>query len=126
MQARTLRPLVALLCVSLLAPGCAAWREVRRTTPTQYLTEHHPKRVRLTLQDSSLVLRNPRASADSIAGIPERDEVVGMPLSIPESQVRALAIRGPSTWPMWVAGGTAAALVVMLIAQGPKGIKTNP
>jgi hypothetical protein len=109
-----------------LTQGCAAWREVDRTTPTQYLAEHHPKRIRLTLPDSSLVLRSPVAAADSIRGIEEKGDTLGGQLTLPESQVRALAVRGPSPWPMWVAGGACVAFLVAVLTYPRGGFRTNP
>jgi hypothetical protein len=111
---RATQPVALLVAVSLLTQGCAAWREVHRTTPTRYLAEHHPKRIRVTLPDSSLVLRSPAAAADSIRGIEEKGDTLGGQLTLPESQIRALAIRGPSPWPMRVAAGASAALVIAI------------
>jgi hypothetical protein len=55
-----------LLC--LLAAGCASWH-TQPLTPQQVVSEMHPKRIRLTLTDSSvLVLKHPQISGDSIAG----------------------------------------------------------
>jgi len=101
----------------LLAQGCASWREVRRVTPSEYLTEHHPKRARFTLAESTVVLRSPRASADSVVGIEEWNGAPGERRSLPESGIRGLAVRGPSTWPMWIAAGASAALLVAVLAS---------
>jgi hypothetical protein len=56
-----------LLC--LLAAGCAQWH-AQPLTPQQVVAEMHPKRIRVTLTDSSvLLLKHPVTSGDSIAGM---------------------------------------------------------
>lgn len=122
----TIRWVAGLAVVSLLAQGCAAWRPVYRTTPAQYLTEHHPKRARFTLADSAIVLSRPRAAGDSIAGFQEVGDSLGARRTIAASDVRALAIRGPSPWPMWVAGGASVALLVALLTYPRGDFHTNP
>jgi hypothetical protein len=55
-----------LLCV--LAAGCANWH-AQPLTPQQVISEMHPKRIRVTLTDSSVLeLKHPVTSGDSIAG----------------------------------------------------------
>lgn len=120
---RVLRPLHVLLLTSVLSPGCAAWREVYRTPPTQYIAEHRPKRVRVTLEDSSAVLLRPTASADSISGVAEGP--AGATVGVPASRVRGLAVRGPATWPMWTACGLSVAYLVtaLVLLSGPRAVR---
>src|SRR4026209_45256 len=59
-------PRTILLC--LVTAGCSKWYP-QPLTPQQVVSEMHPKRIRVTLTDSSvLVLKHPVTSGDSIAG----------------------------------------------------------
>ena len=68
----------------LLAGGCRPgyWRPAP-VVPDQMIAATHPKRIRVTLSDSSvLVLKDPEVSGDSIAGTSDRTRV-----SVPSARI---------------------------------------
>ena len=75
-----------LLC--LLAAGCPRWH-TQPLTPQQVVSEMHPKRIRVTLTDSSvLVLRHPVTSGDSIAG-----KINGMRTAVASDRIARTEVR---------------------------------
>lgn len=78
-----------LLC--LLAAACTSWR-TQPLAPERIVSEMHPKRVRVTLTDSSvLVLKAPVTSGDSIAG-----EIKGTRTAIASDRIARTEVRVPN------------------------------
>lgn len=97
--------------VSFASVGCTRWH-IQPLTPRQVILEQHPKRVRVTLSDSSIfILEEPGVSGDSITGMTGRAR-----LSIATAQVARVEVMKKDrtgTWALislivaaaWASGG---------------------
>ena len=75
-----------LLC--LLAAACTSWR-TQPLAPERIVSEMHPKRVRVTLTDSSvLMLQHPVIFGDSIVGMVAGTRTAVAPDRIGRTEVR--------------------------------------
>ena len=95
------------LCLGLA--GCSSW-QVQAVSPGQLFQSRPPGRVRVTRSDSTqLVIDQPRLGADGLAGVSK-----GVPVSVPLTQVRALAVRrgDPAKTVGLVVGLSTAGLIV--------------
>jgi len=73
----------AMLLVLLMAACRTDYWRPAPVVPAQMIAATHPKRIRVTLSDSSvLVLKDPEVSADSIAGTSS-----GMRISVPSARI---------------------------------------
>ena len=91
---------MAALLLVLYLPACYHYVPLRGMTPQGYISAKHPKRIRLTLADSTYTeLLEPWASADSLGGSlflsaaePGVSRTAGEPVSVPLSSVRRMEI----------------------------------
>lgn len=86
------RALVVLVCLALLS-ACTGWH-TRNAPPAQAVSEGNPRTVRITRTDgSTLVLRDPQVTGDSIAGVSVRtDSRVAVALTdVDEVQTREVS-----------------------------------
>ena len=91
-----------LLAATLLLPGCMHWKY--QSVPPEQVVAGGPGKVRIQRSDSTTVeLKGPRMSGDSIVGTGKQDSVTGVPLT----DVSRIATRRVD--------GVATAIVVALI-----------
>ena len=117
--------LAATFALTFLLNGCAGWHTVKGPS-AEYIAREKPEAVRLTLAESTLVLRLPSVRADSILGVSRTTKPPQM-LAVPASDVRRLETLGPPKSAKIMLGTiSAAALAIVIAAMIFSSPQTNP
>ena len=120
----TIRPAtsIALVLCLLSSSGCAGWRTVSREELVREVRGYHPTKVRVSLADSTLEVRDPAVRADSLVGTAKHWGAV-KPVSFALARVDSAEVPGNLRKPALLLAIPMAALmiaaVVSVIAQDP-------
>jgi hypothetical protein len=104
-----------ILAMTLVLAGCATWHSTGTERPAAFIARKKPEAVRLTLAESTLVLRLPSVRADSILGVSRTTKPPQM-LAVPASDVRRLETLGPPKSAKIMLGTISAGALAIVIA----------